>query len=254
MPWPVVPAERSLIEPPGARVLLLDVEGTTTAVSFVYGVLFPYARARLDERLRTALTEPAVRDDIALLYAERRAESEAGAPEWRNDTPEQVLASAVAYATWLMDRDRKSTALKSLQGRIWEGAFRSGALRAHVYPDVRPALQRWRGQGRRIAIFSSGSVLAQRLLFAHTSEGDLTPMLEAHFDTTTGPKRDPASYARIADALGAGAAALLFVSDVAEELDAARVAGLHTALCVREGAAPPSAEHAVVRTFDDLYA
>jgi enolase-phosphatase E1 len=228
------------------------VEGTTTAVSFVYDVLFPYARARLGELLRTAPTDPSVRDDIAVLYSEWRAESEAGAPVWRNDTPEHVLASAVAYATWLMDRDRKSTALKSLQGRIWEGGFRSGTLRAHVYPDVPPAFRRWRGQGRAIAIFSSGSVLAQRLLFAHTVEGDLTPLLAGYFDTTTGPKREPESYARIADALAAEPAAILFVSDVAAELDAAHAAGLHTALCVREGT-PPPADHPVLATFDELY-
>ncbi len=249
MPRPRVPAERSLIAPPG--VLLLDVEGTTTAVSFVYEVLFPYARARLGEFLRAASTNPAIRDDIAVLRAERREESETGAPEWREDTAEHALASAVAYATWLMDRDRKSTALKSLQGRIWEGGFRSGALRAHVYPDVAPALARWRGQGRTVAIFSSGSVLAQRLLFAHTIDGDLTPLIDAYFDTATGPKREAPSYARIAEALAAAPGATLFVSDVAAELDAARQAGLHTALCVREGD-PPPADHPVVRSFDLL--
>jgi enolase-phosphatase E1 len=242
-----VPAPRSLIAPPG--VLLLDVEGTTTAVSFVYDVLFPYARARLGEFLRTAGSEASVRDDIARLRAERSAEREPGAPPWRDD---DLPGSAIAYATWLMDRDRKSTALKSLQGRIWEGGFRSGALRAHVYPDVRPAFQRWRGQGRKVAIFSSGSVLAQRLLFAHTVEGDLTPMIDACFDTTTGPKREAASYARIAAALGAAPAAVLFVSDVAAELDAARQAGLQTALCVREGAAPPTSDHPVRTSFDLL--
>ena len=151
-----------------------------------------------------------------------------------------------------MDRDRKSTGLKSLQGRIWEGGFRAGALRAHVYPDVRPALERWRGQGRRVAIFSSGSVLAQRLLFAHTTEGDLTPMIDGYFDTTTGPKREAASYARIAAALGAPPAAVMFVSDVAAELDAARAAGLRTALCVREAAVPPASDHPVLRSFGEL--
>jgi enolase-phosphatase E1 len=254
VPRSLVPAERSLIEPPGVRVLLLDVEGTTTAVSFVYDVLFPYARSRLEPYLREHAGRAEVQADLPALAQERARERDPDAPPWSDASAEATLASAVAYATWLMDRDRKSTALKSLQGRIWEGGFRAGALRAHVYPDVPPALARWRGQGRASAIFSSGSVLAQRLLFAHTSAGDLTPLIAGYFDTTTGPKREGRSYARIAEALGAAPASVLFVSDVAEELDAAREAGLTTALCVREGAAPPPASHAVVRTFDDLYA
>jgi enolase-phosphatase E1 len=189
-----------------------------------------------------------VHADLRALRAERAREAEADAPRWDDADPR---GSAVRYAAWLMDRDRKSTALKSLQGRIWEGGFRSGALRAHVYPDVRPALQRWRGQGCRVAIFSSGSVLAQRLLFGHTREGDLTALLDAYFDTTTGPKREAESYARIAQALGVEPAAVLFVSDVAAELDAAREAGMRTALCARE-APPGAAAHDVLTSFDAL--
>jgi enolase-phosphatase E1 len=242
-----------LIHRPGVRVLLLDVEGTTTAVSFVSDVLFPYARAHLREFLQAeAPGNHAVRDDLAVLLAERRAEKEAGAPEWLGGGPDETLASAAAYAEWLMDRDRKSTALKSLQGRIWEGGYRSGVLKSHVYPDVRPALERWRAQGRSVAIFSSGSVLAQRLLFAHTAEGDLTPLIDAYFDTTTGPKREEGSYRRIAELRRVEPGAMLFVSDVPAELDAARRAGLETALCVREGPAPPAAGHTVRRTFDDV--
>ena len=229
--------------------MLLDVEGTTTAVSFVYDVLFPYARTGLEPYLSAHAGDREVQSDLRALRAERTRETSPGAPRW-DDADE--IASAIAYAAWLMDRDRKSTALKSLQGRIWEGGFRAGALRAHVYPDVRPAFTRWRDQGRRIAIFSSGSVLAQRLLFAHTTEGDLTPMIDGYFDTTTGPKREGVSYARIAAALGRAPAAVMFVSDVAAELDAARAAGLPTALCVREAAAPPSSDHRVLRSFDEL--
>jgi len=229
--------------------MLLDVEGTTTAVSFVHGVLFPYARTALEPYLRAPAGDREVQSDLRALRAERTREADASAPRWDDA---DAISSAIAYATWLMDRDRKSTGLKSLQGRIWEGGFRAGALRAHVYPDVRPALERWRGQGRRVAIFSSGSVLAQRLLFAHTTEGDLTPMIDGYFDTTTGPKREAASYARIAAALGAPPAAVMFVSDVAAELDAARAAGLRTALCVREAAVPPASDHPVLRSFGEL--
>jgi enolase-phosphatase E1 len=186
------------------------------------------------------------------LQRERGAEAEPGAPEWREATPAEAIASAAAYAEWLMHRDRKSTALKSLQGRIWEGGYRSGAVKSHVYPDVPLALERWRALGWSVAIFSSGSVLAQRLLFEHTVAGDLTPLIDAYFDTTTGPKREAGSYRRIAEKLRVEPGAILFVSDVPAELDAARTAGLATALCLREGALPPSAGHPLLRTFDDL--
>lgn len=240
-----------MIDRPGIRVLLLDVEGTTTAVSFVYDVLFPFARAHLREFLQASADDRAVRGDVAALRAERRVEADPGAPEWPEGTVAESAASAAAYAEWLMGRDRKSTALKSLQGRIWKGGYRSGALKSHVYPDVRPALERCRAQRRSVAIFSSGSVLAQRLLFEHTAEGDLTPLIHAYFDTTTGRKQAASSYRRIAEALRVAPGAMLFVSDVPAELDAARTAGLGTALCVREGAAP-AADHPVVRSFDEL--
>ena len=226
--------------------MLLDIEGTTTAVSFVYDVLFPLARRRLGE----FLAGPEGAADRRALAEEHAREREA-APAWKDDTPADEEASATAYAAWLMDRDRKEAALKSLQGRIWEAGYASGTLRSHLYPDVRPALERWRAEGRRIAIFSSGSVLAQRLLFAHTPDGDLTPLIDGFFDTTTGPKREPESYGRIASALSAPPSSVLFVSDVVEELDAARAAGLWTALCVRAGA-PPATDHPVVRTFDEV--
>lgn len=241
-----------MIDGPGVRVLLLDVEGTTTAISFVHDVLFPYARAHLREFLKRGAGDPDTREDLSALRAEREAEAEGGAPEWRGGGPAETLASAAAYAEWLMDRDRKSTALKSLQGRIWKEGYRSGALESHVYPDVRPALERCRAQGRTVAIFSSGSVLAQRLLFAHTTEGDLTPLIQGYFDTTTGPKKEAGSYRRIADALPAAPAAVLFVSDVPAELDAARQAGMGTALCVRGDAAPPASDHPVLRSFDGI--
>jgi enolase-phosphatase E1 len=153
-----------------------------------------------------------------------------------------------------MDRDRKSTALKSVQGRIWEEGYRSGRLQGQVYPDVPRAFARWRAQGREAAIFSSGSVLAQKLLFSRSDAGDLTPYLRAYFDTATGAKGDAESYRKIARALGREPPAVLFLSDVIAELNAARAAGLQTALCVRAGAAPAPADHPVVRSFDEVLA
>ena len=152
-----------------------------------------------------------------------------------------------------MDRDRKSTGLKSLQGKIWEEGYRTNDLRGEVYPDVPPALERWRRQGVDVAIFSSGSVQAQRSLFRNTTAGDLTRFIRAYFDTTIGPKREPGSYARIAAALERAPSEVLFLSDIGEELDAARTAGMQTALCVRTpGSTSPARGHPVIQAFDQL--
>ena len=198
--------------------------------------------------------DPEVRADLALLAAEHAAEppQQLGMPRWEGA---DELVCAVAYVYWLMDRDRKSTGLKSLQGKIWEDGYRAGELRgqAQVYPDVAPALARWRGQGRDIAIFSSGSVPSQRHLFANTTAGDLTSFLRGYFDTTTGPKTAHESYARIAAALERSPSDMLFLSDVSAELDAAQAAGMRTALCARPPAvAPTSSTHPVIHTFDEV--
>jgi enolase-phosphatase E1 len=185
--------------------------------------------------------DPEVRADVARLEAEH-------AGEW-HDSP----ATVAAYVHWLMDRDKKSTGLKSLQGKIWEEGYRAGDLRGEVYPDVPPALERWRRQGIDIAIFSSGSVQAQRALFTNTVAGDLTRFIRAYFDTTTGPKTAPPSYTRIAAALDRAPSEVLFLSDVGAELDAALTAGMRTALCVRTpGSAPAAGAHRVIHTFDQL--
>ena len=219
-------------------------------------MLFPYARVRVREYLERHASDPGVRADITALRSEHAAESssEPGLPAWN---PAGELQSAESYVYWLMDRDRKSTGLKSLQGRIWDEGYQSGALRgkAEVYPDVRPAFVRWRRDGIFIAIFSSGSVQAQRNLFANTNAGDLSPFLYDYFDTKTGPKRESRSYWLIATALHQTPRDVLFVSDVTTELDAAREAGLQTALCVRGGppGPPPTGNgHAVIHTFAEL--
>ncbi|MFL5911664.1 MAG: acireductone synthase [Gaiellaceae bacterium] len=228
------------------RAVLLDIEGTTTPIAFVHDVLFGYARERLEPFLRDGWDEPDTRADVAALRAEAGEDEDDADLEW-----------ALSYVRALMDEDRKSTALKSLQGRIWKAGYRDGTLVAEVYPDVPRALERWRTQGRDVCIFSSGSVLGQRLLFEHTNVGDLTPHLRGYFDTTTGPKREPASYTAIAAALGLAPAEMLFASDVVAELDAARETGMSTLLCVRDGEVAPdeSGGHEVIHDFDGvLYA
>lgn len=147
-------------------------------------------------------------------------------PPWSGDD----LSAATAYARWLIERDVKATPLKELQGRIWEAGYRSGELRSPVFDDVVPAFERWRDAGIDIAIFSSGSVLAQRLYFGHTTRGDLRPFIRAYFDTTTGSKTDPRSYRAIAVTLELQPAEMLFVTDLDAEAEAARTAGLTAAV------------------------
>jgi enolase-phosphatase E1 len=234
------------------RAILLDIEGTTTPVGFVYQTLFPFARHHLNAFLAAHGNDEGVRADITRLREEHRADvsNDQHPPAWRDDAE---IESAIAYVYWLMDRDRKSTGLKALQGKIWEAGYRSGELLGEVYDDVPRAFERWRKQGKTLAIFSSGSVLAQRLLFSHTTAGDLTSYLSAYFDTTTGAKQEAESYHRIAAALALPASAILFLSDVVGELDAARQAEMQTALCVRSEAAPDSSGHQLIHTFDKVF-
>ena len=212
----------------GIRVVLLDVEGTTTPMAFVYDVLFPYARERLPAYLRAHASEDALRDVLATLRVEWQedARTEQKPPDWSlADVP-----AAARYLAWLMDRDRKSPSLKRIQGEIWQAGFRSGELHGEVFPDVAPAFARWTDSGVTIAIYSSGSVLAQRLIFE-----DLASFISAYFDTAVGPKRSPESYRRIAKELGQPPERMLFVSDVPEELNAALDAGMQILLAVRPG-------------------
>ena len=222
------------------RGILLDIEGTTTPIRFVYDVLFPFARRRVAAYVVNA--------DISDLKREYEEDNRSGhnPPEWSTDP--------VPYIHWLMDQDRKSTALKRIQGELWHEGYRSGELHGEVFDDVAPALERWQNKGIDVRIFSSGSILAQRLLFSTTSAGDLTKFLRGYFDTTTGPKNDPTSYGQIADAFGVSPPEILFLSDVTRELDAARSAGMQTLLCVRPGNhAQPAHTHSVITTFADVF-
>jgi 2,3-diketo-5-methylthio-1-phosphopentane phosphatase len=225
------------------RVYLLDVEGTVAPISLVSEQLFPYARANFATFLQKSTGDASVQADLALLSEENRAETATGVRRLPAvDHPEQVEThrfrlDAFVYLVWLMDRDRKSTALKSLQGKVWKAGFESGKLKGSLFPDVPEAFVRWAKHGK-VAIYSSGSVEAQQLLFRHSTYGDLTPLITSYFDTRTGAKRESASYAMIAAALRAEPVEVLFFSDVVQELDAAREAGCGTRLVVREGNVP----------------
>jgi enolase-phosphatase E1 len=205
------------------KVALLDIDGTTAPITFVHDVLFPYARARLPAFVAAHPDDP----DVAALSA-------------AHGGPDGALRQLLAW----MDADAKVTALKAIQGRLWAQGYADGALRATLYPDVVPRLRAWRAAGVRLAVYSSGSVPAQQLLYGHTTDGDLRGWFAAWFDTTVGPKREAASYGAIARSLGEAPAEVSFFSDVEAELDAAAAAGLATVLVARDGQVP-SGQHPV---------
>ena len=235
------------------RGLLLDIEGTTTPVAFVYDVLFPFARVHVGDYLSRHLASDEVRLDIERLREEHAKDVIDGLSP-PPIIPSSELESIVGYVHWLMDRDRKSTGLKSLQGKIWEEGYRSGALKSEVFPDVPVALERWHHAGLKIAIFSSGSVLAQKLLFSHTIAGNLMKLIDEYFDTTTGPKTAAESYVQISSALQLKPEQILFITDVIAEFEAATDASMLSALCIRPGNPPqPNMDkQRFIRSFDEV--
>jgi enolase-phosphatase E1 len=236
------------------RVLLLDIEGTTTPVDFVYETLFPYARANFAQFLRHHALDSEVVSLVADLRTQHRLEASTPvrvegkqAPAW-SEPP-------LAYLYWLMEKDSKCTALKSLQGKIWQEAFARGELRGEVYPDVPVAIARWRKQGREICIYSSGSVLAQQQLFRTVSGIDLTEQIAGFFDTAIGVKTESASYERIAARLRRAPQEVLFLSDASKEVSAAKSAGMHALLCRRTGSPllVSDLSEPAIETFDGIF-
>ncbi|MDR3737830.1 MAG: acireductone synthase [Terracidiphilus sp.] len=233
---------------PAPQIYLFDVEGTVAPISLVSEQLFPYARKHLGLYLNQNLAHPDVQSDLRLLAEENRAEQSEDSPTFGIEIRNELHARA--YLLWLMDRDRKSTALKSLQGKIWKAGFESGELKGTLFDDVPPAFARW-ARNARVAIYSSGSVEAQKLLFRYSTYGDLTPYIENYFDTRVGAKAESASFGVIAARMGANPEAILFFSDVVRELDAARSAGCQTCLVARPGNPPveDAHGHVIVESF-----
>jgi enolase-phosphatase E1 len=229
------------------KAILLDIEGTTTPIDFVHKTLFPYAKEKIAIYVRENFAD--IRDEIAQLKAEHSGDKfyEAAFDESSPD-------SAADYLIFLINVDRKSTPLKSIQGKIWQRGYQKGELQGEVFADIPTAFERWQEAGKKIAIYSSGSVLAQKLIFGHSTAGDLTAFISEYFDTTTGAKRDAESYKKIAEALKLPPAEILFISDVPAELDAARAAGFITALSLREGNAELAEEptHRIIQTLDEI--
>jgi enolase-phosphatase E1 len=238
------------------RGILLDIEGTTSSVSFVYDVMFPYVRKHLTFEVFANWMEP---EYIEAFHAIAKDAGHDSLDAWlktKGLTRENPLRAAEVVCkevTRLMDADAKATGLKQLQGLIWQSGFESGELKAHVYDDVPQALAVWNAAGKDVRIYSSGSVQAQKLFFGHTIAGNLLPHFRGHYDTTTGSKKEADSYRKIAADFKLPPGEILFLSDIVAELDAACAAGLKTALCIRPGNAADQTSagepHSVIENF-----
>lgn len=235
-----------------AKGILLDIEGTTSSISFVYDVMFPYVREHLVVFLTENWDSPALQACLSKLAADIDQPNVEAWLVGKNDTENQAIVAAAV--TGLMDADIKATGLKDLQGQIWKSGFLGGQMTAHLFDEVADSIRSWKAQGLDVRIYSSGSIAAQKLFFGHTIAGDLLDQFTGHYDTTTGPKREAGSYETIAADFDCDAGEILFVSDVAEELAAAKAAGLQTALSVRPGNPAAPADHGFlsVTGFDQL--
>lgn len=220
------------------RAIVTDIEGTTSSLSFVKDVLFPYARQHIGAFVHAQAAQPDVRAQLA-------AVSQIAGRMLSDD-------EAVAKLIQWIDEDQKITPLKALQGMIWEAGYRNGDFQGHVYDDAMRHLRKWKDQGLALFVFSSGSVYAQKLLFGYSSFGDLTPLFSGYFDTTIGAKRETAAYRHIVQHIGIPAGEILFLSDIREELDAAQTVGLRTCWLVRDGALPVDSSHPVARDFSEI--
>ncbi len=220
------------------KAIVTDIEGTTTSIAFVHEVLFPYARARVADFVTAQASNATVREQLDVVSR----------IEGRALTPTQAGA---VLQRWI-DEDRKATTLKALQGMIWAQGYADGALKGHVYPDTPVSLRRWHQQGVQLYVYSSGSVEAQKLIFGHTDYGDLTPLFSGYFDTRIGGKREAASYREILAQLDLPGAEVLFLSDIGEELDAAREAGMQTWQLLRDAQTQPSVTHPQARDLSEI--
>ena len=220
------------------KAIVTDIEGTTSSLSFVKDVLFPYARANLPSYVRQHSSDDVVKSllDDARQFAGKELDDE------------QLISQ---FIEWI-DRDQKITPLKSLQGLIWEAGYKQGDFKGHIYEDAARQLQVWKQSGYDLYIYSSGSVYAQKLLFSHTVYGDLTPLFSGYFDTHIGGKRETSSYQAISAQIQLPAEQILFLSDIVEELDAASSAGFQTCCLVRDGAIDAAAPHRQVSDFDAI--
>lgn len=220
------------------KAILTDIEGTTTSISFVFDILFPYSRAHIAEFVRKNQDDPAVRQELQAINKEVGREL--------------MVEQAIEQLTEWINQDRKLTPLKSLQGMVWKQGYIDRMFTGHVYPDAVEHLYRWHDEGIRLYVYSSGSVPAQKLLFGYSDFGDLTPLFSGYFDTRIGAKGDSSSYQRIATEIGLDTGQVLFLSDSVKELDAARDAGMKTICLMRKGSEATESGHPVCHDFSEI--
>ena len=243
-----------LIEESQVHIILLDIEGTTTPINFVYQTLFPYASRKLESFLREHAQDPEIQSLIQELRGQREADEGNGLepPAWQDHPEEARLRSSVAFGQWLIARDSKCTPLKTVQGKIWQHGFTTTIIDGQS-TSVPIAFERWRRQKRMICIYSSGSVLAQQNLFRTTASGDLTPYITAFFDTCVGAKSEVESYKKIAASLSYEPKQFLFISDARKEVEAARSAEMQAILCERDSESSSSrCQSDAIHSFEGL--
>jgi enolase-phosphatase E1 len=229
------------------KAVLLDIEGTTTPIDFVHQTLFPFAKAKINDYVRENFAQ--IANEISQLETEHRNDANY-TENFDKISPESVAI----YLKFLIEIDRKSTPLKALQGHIWQQGYESNELKSVMFADVPKAFERWKSVGKTIVIYSSGSILAQKLIFKYSNFGDLTPFISNYFDTNIGGKREVESYQKIADSMKIAAENILFVSDILQELDAAKSANFQTTLSVRAGNVEIIKQHShkIISSFDEL--
>lgn len=224
------------------KYIMTDVEGTTTSISFVHETLFPFAKRRLADFCKENAQSDIVKDALALTKETVKAEE-------NKEINDQEAIDKLLY--WISS-DRKHPALKSLQGYIWEEGYKSGEVKGHIYNDVVPAFQKWINAGFTLGVYSSGSVKAQHLIYEYSEKGNLRPYLSFHFDTKVGHKREVKSYENIVKELNTTPESILFLSDIKEELDAAREVGLKTIQLVRQNDVV-TGDHQIVNNFSEIF-
>lgn len=252
-------AEPSLLE--GVKALIVDIEGTTTPIGFVKETLFPYAEENVESFLTKRYDDEETQQDIKALQelaAKDKADGVEGVVEIpKEGSKEDIIKAVVDNVKWQMDEDRKTTALKQLQGHIWREGYKTGQIKAELFEDVGPALQQIVEEGVNVYVYSSGSVEAQKLLFGNTEEGDLLELFTYFFDTTIGNKKDSGSYKKIVEKIGVSPEEILFLTDTPEEATAASKAGLRSALVARDGNEELTEEHfqnfLVIESFGELF-
>lgn len=228
--------------------IILDIEGTTAPISFVRDELFSYIKENLESYIEGHWDDDELQGDVDALRSQVEKDVTDGVKDAvsipaKDSDAEDIKKAVIKNVLWQMDHDRKTTSLKQLQGHIWREAYNSGELIGEIYEDVCPALEEWKESGKKLYIYSSGSIEAQKLLFSHTTDGDISDMFSGYFDTTIGLKTEKESYSKIAENIGIEASQLLFLTDIPAEAAAATAAGLKACLLLREGNAPVSEEH-----------